>query len=174
MPPLPGSPAIDHGSNALIPAGTTTDQRGFSRIVNGTVDIGSVETESAGTLSYSQPAAQEAVEARAMSFSLGSLSETPAKGPFTCNVNWGDGSDSILTINATGALQAMHEFTQTGDLTGMVTLTDNAGSFVIGAPFAIDVAAATLSGSALPSTFAAGVRFARVLATSPKTIRWGS
>src|SRR5271157_3382689 len=42
---LPGSPAIDAGSNAL-PAGVTTDQRGpgYPRIVNGTVDIGAFES----------------------------------------------------------------------------------------------------------------------------------
>ena len=41
---LPGSPAIDAGNNALIPAGITTDQRGLPRIVNGTVDIGAFES----------------------------------------------------------------------------------------------------------------------------------
>jgi len=43
---LPGSPAIDAGSNALIPSGITTDQRGpgYPRIVNGTVDIGAFES----------------------------------------------------------------------------------------------------------------------------------
>ena len=40
---LPGSPAIDAGSNALIPSGLTTDQRGLPRIMNGTVDIGAFE-----------------------------------------------------------------------------------------------------------------------------------
>ncbi len=40
---LPDSPAIDHGSNALIPAGVTTDQRGYIRIVNAVVDIGAYE-----------------------------------------------------------------------------------------------------------------------------------
>ena len=44
--PLTGSPAIDNGSNALIPAGITTDQRGLPRICNGTVDIGAVEVQS--------------------------------------------------------------------------------------------------------------------------------
>ena len=44
MPLLPGSPAIDAGSNALIPSGVTTDQRGFNRIVDGTVDIGAFES----------------------------------------------------------------------------------------------------------------------------------
>ncbi|HET6250407.1 MAG TPA: choice-of-anchor Q domain-containing protein [Tepidisphaeraceae bacterium] len=42
--PLTGSPAINAGSNALIPAGITTDQRGDARIVGNVVDIGAVET----------------------------------------------------------------------------------------------------------------------------------
>jgi hypothetical protein len=37
---LPGSPAIDSGTNAGIPA---TDQRGFNRAVGGTADIGAYE-----------------------------------------------------------------------------------------------------------------------------------
>ncbi len=42
---LPGSPAINAGSNALA-TGLTTDERGagFNRIVNGTVDIGAFES----------------------------------------------------------------------------------------------------------------------------------
>ena len=42
--PVAGSPAIDAGSNALIPSGVTSDQRGDPRIVNSVVDIGAVET----------------------------------------------------------------------------------------------------------------------------------
>jgi hypothetical protein len=42
---LPGSPALDAGSNALLPTGLTTDQRGLPRIVNGTVDIGAFESQ---------------------------------------------------------------------------------------------------------------------------------
>jgi len=45
MPPLPGSPAIDAGSNALLPAGLTTDQRGFARISGAAVDIGADEVQ---------------------------------------------------------------------------------------------------------------------------------
>jgi hypothetical protein len=46
---LPGSPAIDAGSNnlAIGPSGSPlmTDQRGFSRIANGIVDIGAFEVQ---------------------------------------------------------------------------------------------------------------------------------
>src|SRR5205085_9026534 len=45
MPPKPGSPAIDAGSNALIASGVLTDQRGGPRIAGAQVDIGSVETD---------------------------------------------------------------------------------------------------------------------------------
>ena len=48
MPPMPGSPTIDAGSNALAlgPDGTplATDQRGQPRIRGAAVDLGSVET----------------------------------------------------------------------------------------------------------------------------------
>jgi predicted outer membrane repeat protein len=48
---LTGSPAIDAGSNSLVPAGVTTDQRGtgFARIVDGTVDIGAYESPQVAT-----------------------------------------------------------------------------------------------------------------------------
>jgi hypothetical protein len=41
---LPGSPAIDAGSIAALPAGVTTDQRGLPRVVNGSLDIGADES----------------------------------------------------------------------------------------------------------------------------------
>jgi hypothetical protein len=45
MPLLPGSPALDAGDNALLPAGHTTDQRGLPRAVGGAVDIGAFESQ---------------------------------------------------------------------------------------------------------------------------------
>jgi hypothetical protein len=42
---LPGSPAIDAGSDGLIPSGDNTDQRGWPRIVNGKVEIGAIEAD---------------------------------------------------------------------------------------------------------------------------------
>src|SRR5262249_50085455 len=40
---LSGSVAINHGDNASVPPGVTTDQRGFLRIAGGVVDIGAYE-----------------------------------------------------------------------------------------------------------------------------------
>lgn len=44
-----GSPAINAGDNALIPAGTTTDVKGESRILNTTVDLGAYEFDNTTT-----------------------------------------------------------------------------------------------------------------------------
>ena len=42
---LPGSPAVDAGSNALD--GLEFDQRGLARVFNGTIDIGAYELQPA-------------------------------------------------------------------------------------------------------------------------------
>ena len=53
---LPGSPAIDKGSNSNLLAGMTTDQRNMARIVNGgisvTVDVGAYEYATARALKF--------------------------------------------------------------------------------------------------------------------------
>src|SRR5262249_7726959 len=40
---LPDSPALNAGDNSLVDS--ATDQRGYARVVNGTVDIGAVEMQ---------------------------------------------------------------------------------------------------------------------------------
>ena len=46
LPLLSGSPALDKGSNSLVPSGITSDARGQTR-VSGTVDVGAVEGSTA-------------------------------------------------------------------------------------------------------------------------------
>ena len=50
MAPLSGSALIDAGSDALVPSGTITDQRGlgFYRPFGASVDIGAVEVQPPG------------------------------------------------------------------------------------------------------------------------------
>lgn len=53
LPPGPGSPAVDAGSDAIAAAaGLTTDQRGFSRRSGGHVDIGAVELQFASSPAF--------------------------------------------------------------------------------------------------------------------------
>lgn len=58
MLPQPGSPALGAGNPALIPAGVTTDQRGvgYARVVNGSLDLGSVEAAAAPSAAAATPA----------------------------------------------------------------------------------------------------------------------
>ncbi len=109
MLPLPGSPAIDAGFNALAPAGIKTDQRGLPRIVNTTVDIGAVEVQAASSASITltPPAAQVATAGQSKLFLLGSFAVSNVTGPFSVDVNWGDGSaDTKFSAAAIGTIGA--------------------------------------------------------------------
>ncbi len=46
--PQAGSPAIGGGNASLLPSGLSTDQRGFSRLSHGKLDIGAVQTGAKG------------------------------------------------------------------------------------------------------------------------------
>ncbi|MDX6611148.1 MAG: fibronectin-binding autotransporter adhesin [Blastocatellia bacterium] len=73
---LPSSPALDAGSNTLATnAGLTTDQRGFPRITNTTVDIGSFESRG---------------------FTIAATSGTPQSAPITTAF----GSSLVATVSS--------------------------------------------------------------------------
>lgn len=71
------------------------------------------------------PATQTSSEGASHSFSLGSFSD-PDGGPWTVDVNWGDGTpDATLTRNAPGALPARtHTYTEEGAYTVTIAVTD--------------------------------------------------
>ncbi|HRJ08408.1 MAG TPA: choice-of-anchor Q domain-containing protein, partial [Prosthecobacter sp.] len=102
MLPLAGSPAIDAGDNAVIPAGVTTDQRGSFLPFNGTVDIGAVErgyvvtnTNGSGAGSLRQAVNNTGTGGMVINFD-------PALSGETINLSSGITIDRDLEINAGG------------------------------------------------------------------------
>jgi len=144
--PARNSPAVDAGSNMLIPSGVTTDQRGEPRIYNGTVDIGSVELQAAPvvTITITPPANQTATTGQSQAFSLGSFTEANATGPYTVTVNWGDGSaDTVFQATAAGALASqLHTYNTATVETITVSIADSLGDNSNDATFTATVAQA--------------------------------
>jgi hypothetical protein len=63
---IPGSPAINAGSDSCVPTGVTTDQHGFVRISGAAVDIGAFEFSQNQAPALSLPGAQATFEDVAM------------------------------------------------------------------------------------------------------------
>jgi hypothetical protein len=145
--PLPGSPAIGAGSVALIPAGVTTDQRGFARMVNGKVDIGAVELQAASAITITTPDYQDVLAGVPTSITLGSFTDPAGKGPYTVVVIWGDGSpDSSFSVSAAGSLGSLaHTFTTNGSVDGTILVSDGSGD--VSKPATLFVASAGISGT---------------------------
>ena len=131
--PLPGSPALGAGSAALVPAGVTTDQRGFSRIVGGKVDIGAYQTQSTTAITYTAPGAQSGTVGTSVKVSLGSISDSTSTGPFIETLTWGDGSPAVVfTQKSAGSLGTMtHTFLAKGALTNTIDIVDHAGDLKV-------------------------------------------
>jgi hypothetical protein len=144
MVPYTGSPALGNGSTSLIPAGITTDQRGKARVVNGQVDIGSVEVQSEPAVKIVAPATQTSVAGRTTLFKLGSFTDPNTKGPFTMIVNWGDGSaGDVDYLNSAGTIpEQSHLFLHPGTFTGSVVIIDDLGNSSDVGKFAIKISAA--------------------------------
>src|SRR6185437_5887566 len=126
--PMPGSPARGAGSIALIPAGISTDERGFARVVNGKVDIGAVEMRTS-VVTVTPPARQDVTAGVSETIHLGSVAETGGIGHFGVEINWSDGSDpAFFGMRDSGSLGAMqHTFINTGTLHGTILVTDGWG-----------------------------------------------
>ena len=94
---LRGSPAINAGNNALIPAGVTTDQRGvgFARIVGGTVDIGAYESPYLSTVTSVSSSVNASTYGQSVTFTA-TISDTSGLVP-TGSVEFYDGSTDLGT-----------------------------------------------------------------------------
>lgn len=127
--PLTGSLAKLAGSAALIPPGVTTDQRGFARIVNGAVDIGSVELQHFATPVVTPAGRQNVTAGDPASIALGTFADPGGTGPFHVIVDWGDGSaHTYFNLNSVGSLgNHGHTFVKTGLLTVAIFVRDARG-----------------------------------------------
>lgn len=102
--PLPGSPVIGAGVSGVLPPGTTTDQRGFSRTINGAVDIGAYQFQNAALAVSITPTTPNVV----------------VNGPATFNVTVHNASgnalpadNSVLSVTLSSGLMATSPLTFT-------------------------------------------------------------
>jgi hypothetical protein len=116
---LPGSPAINAGSNALAvdPSGNPllTDQRGLPRIVNGTVDIGAFESSGfvlSGTGGNNQQTTVNTPFAGPLSVQVSSSFGEPVQGGVVTFTAPASGASALFpagtqaTLNASGLASA--------------------------------------------------------------------
>ncbi len=125
---LRGSPAINAGNNALIPAGVTTDQRGvgYPRIVGGTVDIGAFESPYLTTVTSVSSSVNASAYGQSVTFTA-TISDTSGLVP-AGSVEFYDGSTDI------GAGSILSGGGQTATSTFTIS-TLGAGSHLITAVF---------------------------------------
>jgi predicted outer membrane repeat protein len=120
---LADSPAIDAGSNALIPDGVTTDLAGDSRIFGGTVDMGAYEFAPPATATPTPTATSTATEtATATETSTPTATATAtATGTATETITPTVTGTPTMTSTATDTFTP--SATPTGTLTPLATLT---------------------------------------------------
>jgi hypothetical protein len=151
------SPAINAGSNLFAINASdnplTTDQRGLPRILDGTVDIGAVESPAQPpTASTSGPTAGVRYQPEAFTFSASDPVAALSQAGFTYTINWGDGSPAQTvqaTANNGSGVSATHQYTTAGTFTVSVTATNQDGTISNTATQTISIFAAALLGDPL-------------------------
>ena len=173
---LPGSPAIDKGDNTLVPIDpstglpVTTDQRGFTRVVNGTVDIGAFEDQVVVTT----PANAQATTAGSVAtVGLGSFADSAINaGNSTVVVDFGDGSPTMTLLNvAPGSLGSVtHSFTSNGTYTVTVTATDQFSDANLGTLAVVAQATPTVSVNPVNITYGTALSNTQLIGTATWTV----
>ncbi len=97
---LPGSPAIDAGTNTGAP---TTDQRGFNRPVNGVADIGAYEYQPPATVTTlaDMPSPASTVS-QAVTFTATVAGTAPGSNTPTGSVTFFEGGSAVVTVALSG------------------------------------------------------------------------
>lgn len=168
--PLAGSPAIDAGSNALIPAGVNTDQRGLARIFNGAVDIGAdeyaVTTPAASTTTLTSLSPNPAGVDTTIAISGAVASSSGAGAAPTGSVTIYNGSASMgsATVQSNGTFTFSTHSLPPG--TNLITASyngDSAYAASTSSPISETVIASsvvpTFGKLVLPASVIAGVKF---------------
>jgi predicted outer membrane repeat protein len=162
---LPGSPAIGHGSNAYV-APSATDQRGFARIVNGSVDIGAYEVQGPAPTSITAtgfPTTIQAGTAGTITVTAMTSSGSVATG-YTGTVHF-TSSDPNAVLPADYSFVTSDNGTHTFNVTlktagtQSITLTDTVNGSIGATASGITVtpaAASTLALAGFPSSISAG------------------
>ena len=128
---VPGSLAINAGSDALaISAVLTTDQRGLPRFV-GVVDIGAFEVQPSNVAPVIQsvvntsPDCGDAKEGQAVTVTV-QFTDANALDTHTTTINWGDGHSSVIITAASGSGTVIdsHAYSEGGIDTITVTVSD--------------------------------------------------
>jgi hypothetical protein len=140
---LPGSPALDAGDNSRVPAGVTTDQRGFNRFVGSATDIGAFEVRNQAptAIALSNSSVAENQPAGTL---VGTFSTTdPDSGDtfaYTLVSGTGDADNASFTLDAGGDLKtaAPFDFEARSSYSVRVRSTD-AGGLSVEKVFAINV-----------------------------------
>jgi hypothetical protein len=149
--PAPTSPVINAGDPAFVPP-PSTDQRGFARVLNGRIDMGSVEVAAAGTagtiqLTFSAANVGEAagtvtITATRTGGSAGAVSVTVntangtavAPGDYGAVIgsilSWADGDTAPKSLNVTIVDDSDIEPSETFD----VILSNPTGGATLGSP----------------------------------------
>jgi hypothetical protein len=164
---LPGSPALDAGSNAPIPAGVTTDQRGFARTSGGTVDIGAFEVQKP---SLSPTSLSNATYGSMYSQTLTATETGGAGGAYTFAVTAGT-IPTGLSLATGGTLRGTPS--ALGSFTFTVTAKDSSG-FTASLDFALTIGTATLTASGVNISATAGAPFSGTAATFTNADPFGS
>jgi uncharacterized repeat protein (TIGR03803 family) len=160
--------------NIAAANGDALNEQGFDIVV-----------AAAPSITVTPPADQPATAGAAHSFALGSFAETNATGPYTVDVNWGDGTaDTTFTANAAGTIAPQsHTYAAAGSDTVSVSVTDADGVTSNTATFTANPASITVTpASSSPQQATAGTTqvfnlgsFAETNATAPYSVdvSWG-
>ena len=117
------------------------------------------------SIAVTGPAAQTATAGASKSFTLGSFTETAATGPYSVDVNWGDGSaDTKFSVAAPGTIPAQsHTYATSGSKTASIVITDAKAHTSNKATFGVTVTGTTtntasIAGNIFKDTNANGVK----------------